>query len=179
LIIKETSKSIIIKSIITGVVPLVLLFSGLVQNQSFVVPVFAEPPDPCFGDDCEGSTCSNKYGESVLCCWLGPNGENVICQRCEIDLPSGDFVNCTTPASKGQRDSNVIAPPPSGVAPPPSTQTCPENTALDASGNCAPATQGSTDQQGTTEPPTKTPPTTDQNEKPQVKEKNKDTNSEK
>jgi hypothetical protein len=53
---------------------------------------------------------------------------------------------------------DIVAPPPSGVAPPPSTQTCPENTALDANGNCAPVTQGpketpSTDQ-GTTQPPT-------------------------
>jgi hypothetical protein len=33
-------------------------------------------------------------------------------------------------------------PEPMGVAPPPSTQTCPENTAVDAKGNCAPLTQG-------------------------------------
>lgn len=34
-------------------------------------------------------------------------------------------------------------PEPLGVAPPPpSTKTCPENTALDANGNCAPLTQG-------------------------------------
>jgi hypothetical protein len=42
---------------------------------------------------------------------------------------------------------------PSGVAPPLTTQTCPENTALDASGNCAPVTQGQTDQGTTTQSP--------------------------
>lgn len=50
---------------------------------------------------------------------------------------------------------DIVAPPPSGVAPPPSTKTCPQNTAVDANGNCAPVTQGpketpSTDQ-GTTQ----------------------------
>ena len=38
------------------------------------------------------------------------------------------------------------------TAPPPSTKTCPENTAIDANGNCTPLTQGPTDQ-GTILPP--------------------------
>lgn len=66
-----------------------------------------------------------------------------------VNTDTGEFENCGL-ESKG---SSTIAPLPSGVAPPPSTQTCPANTALDANGNCAPLTQGLTDQ-GTTLPPT-------------------------
>ena len=44
----------------------------------------------------------------------------------------------------------------------PSTTTCPENTALDTNGNCAPLTQGQTDQGTTTQPPS----SDDNNNKP-------------
>jgi hypothetical protein len=180
LIIKKISKSIIIKSMVLGVVSLVFLFSGLVQNPFFVVPVFAEPRDPCWGDECEGTKCSPFGDFGVSCCWTGPNGFD-ICQICYV-LDDGQIDGCDPPTTKGSPDSSTIAPPPSGVAPPkvcpdgsapdangnctpvtqgpketPSTTTCPDNTALDDKGNCAPVTQGpketpSTDQ-GTTQPP--------------------------
>jgi hypothetical protein len=50
-------------------------------------------------------------------------------------------VESIKPPDGGEVFPKETAPPPSGVAPPPSTQTCPENTALDANGNCAPVTQ--------------------------------------
>jgi hypothetical protein len=160
----NSTNNIIIKSMIIGFVPLVLLFSGLVQNPFFVVPVFAEPPDPCFGDGCEGGFCNDLFpGKAVQCCWNGPNG-NSICQLCWTD-DQGNFFYCDPPRTKDKADSSTIAPPPSGVAPPPSTQTCPENTALDANGNCAPLTQGPTDQGTTAQPPS----STDDNKPPKPK----------
>ena len=101
--------------------------------------IFAEPPDPCFGDDCPGSRCDNyPDGGYAVCCWTGPNGHE-ICQACDITL-GGDFDNCLPPSSKGV-PSGVIASPPSGVAPPPSTEKCPDNSAVDSKGNCTPITQ--------------------------------------
>jgi hypothetical protein len=135
--------------------------------------------------------CIPTPGTNIVdCCYQETDTETgksvgIYCATCYDDgngnLSCGAYekVESIKPPNGGEVFPKEIAPPPSGVAPPPSTQTCPENMALDASGNCAPLTQGPTDQQGTTEPPTKTPPTIDQNEKPQVKEKNKDTNSEK
>jgi hypothetical protein len=144
---------------VLGVVSLVFLFSGLVQNPFFVVPVFAEPPYPCFGDDCEGTHCKNigPGGGVMECCWEGPAGGQ-LCQTCIVN-DDGSLSGCSNPqpGSKGRPDSSTIAPPPSGVAPPPSTQTCPDNTALDAKGNCAPVTQTPKEtpskDQGTTQPP--------------------------
>jgi hypothetical protein len=115
------------------------LVAGLAYSSVSLHPVFAEPPDPCFGDECEGTFC-NSYDGNMECCWTGPSGDKIICQICNID-EDGNFVGCSNPLSKGRPGSSTIAPPPSGVAPPPSTQTCPENTALDANGNCAPVTQ--------------------------------------
>jgi hypothetical protein len=131
-------KNSITKYAVLVVALLVLLITGLNQSPFSVYPIFAEPPDPCFGDDCPGSRCFNNPG-SAQCCWTGPNGDE-ICQSCDVS-ESGDYENCTPPSTKGIPGSNVIAPPPAGVAPPPSTKTCPENTALDAKGNCAPITQ--------------------------------------
>ena len=96
-------------SVVSGVV------CSQLSVQLSVQPVFAEPPDPCFGDGCEGTDCSDIFsGTSVHCCWTGPNG-NIICQVCWIN-PEGGFGYCDPPRTK---DSSTIAPPPSGVAPPP------------------------------------------------------------
>ena len=112
---------------------------GLIYSPNTMRTIFAEPPDPCFGDDCPGSRCTNyPDGGYAVCCWTGPNGHE-ICQACDITL-GGDFDNCLPPSSKGV-PSGVIAPPPSGVAPPPSTEKCPDNSAVDSKGNCTPITQ--------------------------------------
>jgi hypothetical protein len=119
------------------------LVAGLAYSSASLHPVFAEPPDPCFGDGCEGTWCDSIFsGKADQCCWTGPNGDQ-ICQICWVleGSESGGYFYCDPPTTKGRPDSSTIAPPPSGVAPPPSTQTCPENTALDANGNCARVTQ--------------------------------------
>jgi hypothetical protein len=118
---------------------LLFLVAGLAYSSVSLHPVFAEPRDPCWGDECEGTKCSPFGDFGVRCCWTGPNGFD-ICQICYI-LEDGQIDGCDPPNTKGNPDSSSIAPPPSGVAPPSSTQTCPENTALDANGNCAPVTQ--------------------------------------
>jgi hypothetical protein len=148
--------------LIIAVVSLVFLFSGLVQNPFFVVPVFASPPAYCFEHNCPDRACDNNPGKgTATCCWvepgaIGPGPAEIKCQTCHVNTNTGEFENCTSVLKKGRPDSSVIAPPPSGVAPPPTTETCPDNTALDAKGNCAPVTQTpketpSTDQ-GTTQP---------------------------
>jgi hypothetical protein len=114
------------------------LVVGLAYGSVSLHPVFAEPPDPCFGDECGLSSCDSISPDADQCCWTGPNGY-IICQTCWVF--EGKYFYCDPPRTKGKPDSSTIAPPPSGVAPPPSTQTCPENTALDANGNCAPVTQ--------------------------------------
>lgn len=139
-------------------VSLLFLVARLIYSPSFVHPVFAAAPDPCFGDNCRDSGCVNNLGKlTASCCWTCSNGK-FVCQTYEVNMDTGDFENCTNPSSKVKLGSSVIAPPPS-------TTTCPENTAVDANGNCAPVTQApkespppSTDQQGTTQP---TPPTVD------------------
>jgi hypothetical protein len=104
------------KSLVLVITLLAFLVSGVVCSQLSVLPVFAEPPDPCFGDGCEGTDCSDIFsGASVQCCWTGPNGD-IICQVCDKN-PEGGFGYCDPPRTKA--DSNTIAPPPSGVAPPP------------------------------------------------------------
>jgi hypothetical protein len=166
-----------------------LIYSSL--STKFVQLSSAKGPSLCFESPqygfCKDRKCINVgIGEGeppsqnkASCCWTDTNSGEKMCEVCEVNTDTGEFENCHI-YSKGKPDTSTIAPPPSGVAPPPSTQTCPENTALDANGNCAPVTQGPKDQQGTKEPPTKAPSsTTDQNEEPKVKEKNKDTNSEK
>ena len=50
---------------------------------------------------------------------------------------------CTTcDATDPPSNCSPRYPNPTGVAPPPSTEICPENTVIDANGNCAPLTQG-------------------------------------
>ena len=100
--------------------------------------------------------CYKEYdtdtGETVAiyCAVCYDNGTgNLACDAYEK-------VESIKPPDGGQVFPKDTAPPPVGVAPPPpppSTQTCPDNTALDANGNCTPVTQGPTDQGTTTQPP--------------------------
>jgi hypothetical protein len=128
---------------------IVFIVAGLVFTPISLHPVFAAAPAYCFEHDCPSRTCDNNIkGGTASCCWED-FGERK-CQTCHVDTNTGEFYDCTSlnPTTQGGPPSGVIAPPPSGVAPPPSTTTCPENTALDANGNCAPVTQAppSTDQ---------------------------------
>ena len=117
---------------------------GLIYSPNTMRTIFAEPPDPCFGDGCEGTWCSDLADDAALqCCWTGPNGYQ-ICQIC-WKLDDGSFAGCDPPRTKGIPDSSIIAPPPSGVAPPPSTDKCPDNSAVDSKGNCTPITQSPND----------------------------------
>jgi hypothetical protein len=102
-----------------------------------VQPVFAEPPDPCFGNnDCPGNQCRGGVAEGFMeCCWDAPSGDRLICQFCAV-TEDGELLCDNPKVIKG-----TIAPPPSGVAPPPPTESCPENTARDVNGNCTPLTQ--------------------------------------
>lgn len=100
---------------------LTFLISGAICAQLSVLPVFAEPPDPCFGDGCEGTSCNSSEHDlttDTLCCWTGPNGDP-ICQLCSSDNDTGATLYCDPPRTKGRADSSTIAPPPSSVAPPP------------------------------------------------------------
>lgn len=117
--------------------------------------VFAAKPDYCFENDCPGRLCDNNPAKgTATCCWSKPGviPPEPTCQTCHVNTETGEFENCTDVHSKGRPGIGIIAPPPSGVAPPPSTTTCPDITALDANGNCAPLTQAPTDQ-ATTQPP--------------------------
>jgi hypothetical protein len=140
------------------VTSLLFLVAVLIYGPISLHPVFAAPPDQCFGSRCSGlSDCDNNPEKlTATCCWTDPRDIPPYpkCQTCHVNTDTGEYEDCTDVASKGKSDSTVIAPPPSGVAPPPSTTTCPANTALDTNGNCAPVTQGPTDQGATTQPPT-------------------------
>ena len=138
---------------------LLFLVAGLIYSPVYICPVFAAPPHPCFNDAKDyNCICENNPAKlRATCCWFDPITGVTSCQTWEVNTDTGEFENCE---SKGRPGSSTIAPPPSGVAPPPSTTTCPENTALDANGNCAPVTQGPIDQ-GTTQPPS-----SDDNNKP-------------
>jgi hypothetical protein len=106
------------KSLFLVINSLTFLISGAICSQLSVLPVFAEPPDPCFGDGCEGTSCSSTeydFTSDTTCCWTGPNGDP-ICQTCSTDNDTGSTLYCDPPRTKGIAD---IAPPPSGFAPPP------------------------------------------------------------
>jgi hypothetical protein len=142
------------KSEVLVVASLSFLVAGLIYCPISLRPVFAAPPDACFGDGCSNTKCVNQ--PEVLyaqCCWT--EGGHQYCQGCSINTNTGEFEKCSDviQISKGKPDTSIIAPPPSGVAPPPLTTTCPANTVLDTNGNCAPVTQGP-DQGTTTQPPT-------------------------
>jgi hypothetical protein len=159
LIIKHTTTTTThIKPVIFVVISLLAVALIYSSSASYV---FASAPAYCFEHDCPNRSCDNGLGKAT-CCWqdpgaIGPGGPELKCQTCDVNTNTGEFENCTS-ALKGRPDSSVIAPPPSGVAPPPSTETCPDNTALDAKGNCAPVTQNPKESpskdQGTTQPPT-------------------------
>jgi len=116
-----------------------LLVAGLAYSSVSLHPVFAEPPDPCFGDGCEGTWCNTDSTGNIDCCWDGPNGFP-ICQTC-YTLDNGSINGCDPPRTKGHPDSSTVIPPPLGLAPPPSTEKCPDNSAVDSKGNCTPITQ--------------------------------------
>ena len=123
---------------------LTFLVSGAICSQLFVQPAFAANPHYCFEHDCGGDRiCDNnpKKG-TATCCFRDPGTipQSTTCQTCHVNTTTGEFENCTS-ASEGQTGPGIIAPPPSGVAPPPPTESCPENTARDANGNCTPLTQ--------------------------------------
>jgi hypothetical protein len=155
LIIKHTTTTTTTTHIKPVIFVVISLLAVALIYSSSASYVFAEPPDPCFGDDCAGTKCEPFGSSATDCCWDGPNGQ-WICQTCYY-TDDGATAGCDPPRTKGRPDSSTIAPPPSGVAPPPSTQTCPDNTALDAKGNCAPVIktpkESSSNDQGTTQPP--------------------------
>jgi hypothetical protein len=143
------------KSLVFVITPLIFLVSAAVCSKLSVPLVLAAGPAYCFEHDCPERFCDNNPAKgTATCCWRDPGiipAQNT-CQTCHVNTNTGEFENCTSVLSKGKPDTSTVAPPPSGAAPPPSTNTCPENTVLDANGNCAPLTQGPTDQ-GTTLPP--------------------------
>jgi hypothetical protein len=159
LVIKHTTTTTThIKPVIFVVISLLAVALIYSSSASYV---FATSPDPCFGKHsagCPNMRCDNDpQNLAAYCCWTDIHEDRTVCQTCGVNTDTGEFENCSFVSSKGKPDSSVIAPPPSGVAPPPSTNTCPENTVLDANGNCAPVTQGPKESpsrdQGTTQPP--------------------------
>lgn len=134
-----------IKSAVFVITLLTVLVSGTICSQLFIPPVFAAPPDPCFGKHsagCANMNCSNDPERlQAVCCWNDIRDGEYVCQACQVNTDTGEFENCTDVLSKAKFDTSTIAPPPSGFAPPPSTETCPENTARDLKGNCTPMTQ--------------------------------------
>jgi hypothetical protein len=135
------------KSLVFVIASLMFLVSGAICGQLLVFPVWAAPMHPCFDGGCPGyRNCINEPGRlKATCCWKEPGviPPEINCQTCNVNTDTGEFEDChDAQASEGLLGPGVIAPPPSGVAPPPPTETCPENTALDAQGNCTPLTQG-------------------------------------
>ena len=93
-------------------------------------PIFAAPPSPCienpFPWGCQGRECENNPEDSTITCYWrdNANGGQNVCQICDVD-DSGDIGGCgeVSPASEGKSNTDVVAPPPSGIAPPTSTET--------------------------------------------------------
>jgi len=121
------------------------LVAGLIYDPISVKPIFAVPPDPCFGKHspgCPNMACSNNPATlTAHCCWTDIYNDRTICQSCDVNTDTGEFENCDYSFSKGKPDSSIVIPPPSGKAPPPSTEKCPDNSAVDSNGNCTPMTQ--------------------------------------
>jgi hypothetical protein len=123
--------------------------TGLMYGPISIHLVLAAPPHPCFGG-AQDYVCiceNNPSKQTATCCWYDPITGGEGCQTCEVN--TGDFENCT---SKGKSDPSTVAPPPSGKSPPPSTEKCPDNTAVDQNGNCAPTTQLPDDTSDNTKP---------------------------
>jgi hypothetical protein len=129
------------KSLFLVITSLTFLISGAICSQLSVHPAFGVEPDPCFDLPCLNRKCENNEGGSATCCWQESPGGDVVCQTCHVNTDTGEFENCSDVGSIGKPGAGVLAPPPSGVAPPPPTESCPENTARDAQGNCTPLTQ--------------------------------------
>ena len=144
------------------------LTAALIYSSSHTFNALAEIKSS--GIDC---IPEKKPSNIVNCCYKEYDtntGDTVAiyCTECYDNgtgnLACGPYekVESIKPPDGAQDFPKDTAPPPVGVAPPPSsTQTCPENTALDANGNCAPVTQAppSTDQGTTTIQPS--PPSDD------------------
>ena len=121
------------------------LVAGLANSSISLQPVFANLPAPCFGKHsagCPGMACSNSPAFlSAHCCWTDIRDDKVICQTCDVNTDTWEFVNCSAVENKGKPDSSTVIPPPSGKAPPPSTEKCHDNSAVDQNGNCSPTAQ--------------------------------------
>lgn len=136
------------KSLVLVIASLIFLVSGVVCSQLSALPVLAAIKDPCFDSgSCPNRGCENNLERgTATCCWTDRADGETVCQTCDVNTDIGEFENCTDvrciSCAKGLPGPGIIAPPPVGVAPPPLTETCPENTALDAQGNCTPLTQG-------------------------------------
>jgi hypothetical protein len=129
----------------------VSITAGLMYGPISIHLVLAAPPHPCFGG-AQDYTCiceNNPAKLTATCCWYDPITGGNDCQTCDVNTDTGDFENCT---SKGQLDSSVVAPPPSGIAPLTSTNQCPENVAVDQNGNCSPSAQLPDDTSDDTKP---------------------------
>lgn len=124
---------------------------GLIYGPISIHHISAAPPHPCFGGAQDYiCICENNPAKlTAKCCWHDSITGSYACQTCEVNTDTGDFENCT---SKGNPDSSVVAPPPSGKAPPPSTEKCPDNSAVDQNGNCTPITQLPDDTSDNTKP---------------------------
>jgi hypothetical protein len=141
------------KSVLVFASLLLFLVAGLIYYHS-PLSVHALPPDPCFGQ--HNAFCLDQYCKNdperlkATCCWKFADTGQSVCQDCDINTDTGEFENCTTAGRKG-------------VSLPPLIQACPENTALDANGNCAPVIKNppSTDQGTTTTP--QPPPSSNDN----------------
>jgi hypothetical protein len=117
LIIKQTTTTTVLrKPVILVVISFFALavFFGLYANSASVVFAAFQPH----------YICIPSGGPLIECC--DEIHGTVWCTTCD---------NTSPPTNCGPRY-------PGSIAPPPSTKTCPENTAVDANGNCAPVTQG-------------------------------------
>lgn len=120
---------------------LLLLFAVSASSPIFLPRVFAEPPDPCFGDSCSRSVCHNDPQTlSAGCCW-GVNRGN--CQDCNVNTQTGEFENCTPvyrphiPVNSGKILGGGTLASPNAA---PSPKTCPDGSAPDTNGNCPTST---------------------------------------
>ena len=117
-----------------------LLVVGLVNGSVSLHPVFAAPPDPCFGKYSAGcpnmAYSNNPAGFEAYCCWTDIHDGKKVCNGCGVDTDTREFENCTDVQGKGKPDRSTVIPAPSDLAPSPSTVKCPDNSAVDFKGNC-------------------------------------------
>lgn len=119
---------------------LLLLLAQLTYSPIFLLRVFAEPPDPCFGDSCARTQCHNHLDKGTAgCCW-GVGAGN--CQECAVNTQTGEFENCTpvyrhAPVIPGKNLGGGTLASPNAT---PTPNTCPDGSAPDANGNCPTST---------------------------------------